>query len=155
MPYSGLNSSKSLSSTTRAITSRGSNGTFGSADGMPSSCSASMAWRRAGATRPGAALAVVQPADDLAAEADAVELVDGEVVGEPADPRVHLGAAERLVVALLAGRHLHERWPAEEHLRALLDHHDVVAHARHVRAAGGRVAEHDGDGRNARRRQLR
>src|SRR5664280_1753237 len=37
----------------------------------------------------------------------------------------------------------------EEDLRALLDHHDVVAHARDVGTAGGRVAEdqrHGGQG---------
>ena len=74
-------------------------------------------------------------------------LVDGEVVGEPGDPGVHLGAAERLVVGLLAGGHLHQRRTAEEHLGALLDHDDVVAHARDVGAAGGRVAEHQRDRR--------
>ena len=93
---------------------------------------------------------MVEPAHDLPADAQGVELVDGEVVGEAADPGVHLGAAEALVVALLAGGHLHERRAAEEHLRALLDHHDVVAHARHVGAAGGRVAEHEGDRRDRR-----
>ena len=66
---------------------------------------------------------------------------------------MHLGAAEALVVALLAGRHLHERRTTEEHLRALLDHHDVVAHARHVGAARGGVAEHDRDRRDRRARQ--
>ena len=43
---------------------------------------------------------------------------------------MHLGAAERLVVGLLAGGHLHQRRAAEEHLGLLLDHHGVVAHAR-------------------------
>ena len=43
---------------------------------------------------------------------------------------MHLGAAERLVVGLLAGRHLHQRRAAEEHLGLLLDHHRVVGHAR-------------------------
>ena len=121
---------------------------------MPSRCSGSRRGGLARTARTGAALALVEAAHDLAAEPDAVELVDCEVVGKTADPRVHLGAAERLVVALLAGRHLHQRRTAEEDLRALLDHHDVVAHARHVRAAGRRVAEHDGDRRDAFRREL-
>ena len=60
---------------------------------------------------------------------------------------MHLGAAEGLVVGLLAGRHLHQRRAAEEHLGLLLDHHRVVAHARHVGAAGGRVAEDQRDRR--------
>ena len=66
---------------------------------------------------------------------------------------VHVGAAEGLVVALLAGRHLHQRRAAEEHLRALVDHHDVVAHAGDVGPAGGRAAEDDGDGGDAGGRQ--
>ena len=60
---------------------------------------------------------------------------------------MHLGATERLVVGLLTGRHLHQRRTAEEDLRLLLDHHRVVAHARHVGAAGGRVAEDQRDRR--------
>ena len=92
-------------------------------------------------------LAPVQPGHDPPADPDGVVLVLGEVVGEAGDPGVHLGAAEGLVVGLLAGRHLHQRRAAEEHLRLLLDHDRVVAHARHVRAAGGRVAEHQRDGR--------
>ena len=50
---------------------------------------------------------------------------------------MHLRTAERLVVGLLAGRHLDQRRAAEEHLGLLLDHHHVVAHPGHVRAAGG------------------
>ena len=76
-------------------------------------------------------------------------LVDGEVVGEPGDPRVHLGAAQRLVVGLLAGGHLHQRRPAEEHLGLAVDQDRVVAHAGHVGAARGRVAEHQRHGRHA------
>ncbi len=68
-------------------------------------------------------------------------LVLGEVVGQPARPRVHLGAAERLVVRLLAGRHLDQRRAAEEHLGLLAHHHGVVGHAGDVGPARGRVAE--------------
>ena len=87
-------------------------------------------------------LAPVDPGHDGAAEADRVELVDGEVVGEPGDPRVHLGAAERLVVGFLAGGHLHQRRAAEEHLGLAVHQDRVVAHAGHVGAARGGVAEH-------------
>ncbi len=58
---------------------------------------------------------------------------------------MHLGPAERLVVGLLAGRHLDQRRAGEEHLGPLLDHDHVVAHAGDVGTAGGGVAEHDGD----------
>ena len=100
-----------------------------------------------------ALLAPVQPGDDAAADPDRVEFVDGEVVGQTRSAGMHLGAAERLVVGLLAGGHLHQRRPGEEHLRAFLDHHDVVGHAGDVGAARGGVAEHQRDGRDARRRQ--
>ena len=93
--------------------------------------------------------------DDLPPDADAVGLVDGEVVGEPRHPRVHVGAAQLLVAGFLAGRHLDQRRAAEEHLGLLVDQHRVVAHARHVGAARGRVAEHEGDRGDAQRRQLR
>ena len=98
-------------------------------------------------------LAPVQPRHDPPPDPDRVALVLGEVVGQARGPGVHLGAAERLVVGLLAGRHLHQRRAAEEHLGLLLDHHRVVAHAGHVGAAGGGVAEHQRDGRVLRGRR--
>ena len=67
----------------------------------------------------------------------------------PETPRVHLGPAERLVVGLLSRGHLQQRRAGEEHLGPLLDHHDVVGHARQVGAAGCRVAEDEGDRRDA------
>ena len=108
--------------------------------------------QRLGGRRAGrrAALAPVQPRDDPPAEPDRVELVDGQVVGQPGHAGVHLGAAERLVVGLLAGRHLHQRRPAEEHLGLLARPsrrgRDMPGH---VRAAGGGVAEHQRDRRDA------
>ena len=100
-----------------------------------------------------ALLAPVQPRDDAAADPDGVEFVDGEVVRQTRSAGVHFGAAERFVVGLLAGGHLHQRRSGQEHLRALLDHHDVVGHAGDVGAARGGVAEHQRNGRDARRRQ--
>ena len=99
-----------------------------------------------GRRRGGALLAPVDPGHDVAADADGVVLVDGEVIREPGDPRVHLGAAQRLVVGFLAGGHLHQRRPAEEHLRLPVHQDRVVAHAGHVGAARGRVAEHQRHG---------
>ncbi len=62
---------------------------------------------------------------------------------------MHLGAAQLLVGGLLAGGHLHQGWATQEHLGPFLHHHRVVAHAGHVRPAGGGVAEHEGDGGDA------
>ena len=121
---------------------------------MPSRSSLVVQRRRPDpASAPGPSLRQLSRPTICAADADRVLLVRGEVVGQAGLPGVHLGAAERLVVGLLAGRHLHQRRPGQEHLGALLDHHDVVAHAGHVGAAGGGVAEDERDRRDARRRQ--
>ena len=85
---------------------------------------------------------------DLAPEANRVDFVLGKVVGDTADDRVHFRATQFLVLGLLTGGHLHERGAGEINLRLLFDHHDVVAHAGHVRAAGGRASEDQADGRN-------
>ncbi len=97
-------------------------------------------------------LAPVQASDDLATQPDGVDLVDRQVVGQARHPGVHGGTAQLLVGGLLTGGHLHQRRPTQEHLRPLFDHHDVVAHAGHVGAAGGGVAEHDRHRRDGGRR---
>ena len=100
----------------------------------------------------GPALAVVEAAHDLAAQADGVDLVGGQVVGQAGHPGVHGRPAQLLVGRLLAGGHLDQRRAAQEDLGALLDHDDVVAHARDVGPAGRGVAEHQGHGGHGRRR---
>ncbi len=65
---------------------------------------------------------------------------------------MHLRPAQRLVVGLLAGGHLHQRRPGQEHLGPVPDEDRVVRHPRHVRAAGRGVAEHHGDRRPPLRR---
>ena len=62
---------------------------------------------------------------------------------------MHFGSAQRLFVDHLTGSHLHQRRSAQEHLRLILDHYHVVGHARQIRAAGRRVAEHNRDARDA------
>ena len=66
---------------------------------------------------------------------------------------MHGRPAQLLVGRLLARRHLDQGRAAEEDLGPLLDHNDVVAHARHVRPAGGGVAEHQRH-RGQRRRRV-
>ncbi len=137
-------------SRTRARTSRGSKGCRRSAGAIPSRSSGSWSGGAGSVVRgAGPSLRQVEAAHDLAADADAVELVDGQVVGQAAGAGVHLGAAELLVVGVLAGRHLHQRRPAEEDLGAAAGPSPVVAHPGHVGAAGGGVAEDEGDGRDA------
>ena len=68
---------------------------------------------------------------------------------------MHVGAAEFFRGHHLAGRGLHQRRAAEKD-RALVAHDDaLVRHGRHIGAAGGAGAHHDGDLRNALRGHLR
>ena len=106
------------------------------------------------AARPGPELAPPEVGHDLAADAQAVTFVDGELVAEAGHLGVHPRAAELLVVGVLAGGHLHQRRAAEEHLGLPVDQHRVVAHAGHVGASRGGVTEHQRDGRDAGGREL-
>ena len=67
---------------------------------------------------------------------------------------MHLSAAERLVLGVLAGGHLDQRCATEKDRRLTVDQHSVIAKARHVRAARGRGAEDQRDRRDAQRREL-
>ncbi len=95
----------------------------------------------------------MQVAHDVAPHSDGVHLVGGQVVGQARCPCMHRGTAQLFVSRLLAGGHLHQWRATEEHLGALFDHDDVVAHAGHIGPAGGGVAEHDGHRGDGRRRQ--
>ena len=69
--------------------------------------------------------------------------------------RVHVGAAQILGADDLAGGRLHQRRAAQED-GALPAHDDrLVAHRRHIGAAGGARAHHRGDLRNALRGEVR
>ena len=67
---------------------------------------------------------------------------------------MHLRSAQRLVVGVLAGGHLHQRRPAQEDLRLVADEDVVVAHPRLVGAACCRAAEHHRDRGDLQFRQL-
>ena len=95
-----------------------------------------------------------QGVDDAAHDGERVRVVVGEVVDDAGVARVHVAAAELLSGDDLAGRRLHQRRAAEED-RALVAHdHGLVAHRRHVGAAGGAGAHHRGDLRDAAGRQV-
>ena len=83
-----------------------------------------------------------------------VGVVVGEVVDDAGLAGVHVAAAEVLGGDDLAGRGLHQRRAAEEDRALLLDDDGLVAHRRHVGAAGGARAHHRGDLRDAARRQV-
>ena len=82
---------------------------------------------------------------DHAADPQAVVFVLRQVVGKAGHLRMHLCAAEFFVCRHLAGGHLDQRWPSEEHLGPLLDHDRVVRHTGHISAAGRRATEDEGD----------
>ncbi len=90
-----------------------------------------------------------QVLDDVPQQAQGVGVVVGQVVGHAADARVHVAAAQLLGGDLLAGGRLHQRRPAQEDGALLLDDDHLVAHGRHVGAAGGARAQHGRDLRDA------
>ena len=99
-------------------------------------------------------LPAVEVRHHLAAHADGVHLVHREVVAQPRRLGMEAGAAQGLVVGLLAGGHLHQRRPGQEDL-GLVGHHDVVVgQARLVGAPRGGRAEHHAHGGNAHLGQL-
>ena len=95
----------------------------------------------------------VQRRDDGAGRLQRLDLVPGEVVGDPRQPRVDVGAPELLGRDVLAGRRLHEGRPAEKDGARAFDDDRLVGHRRHVGAAGRARAQDHGDLRYARRRQ--
>ena len=72
-------------------------------------------------------------------------VVERLVVGDARAPGVDFGAAELLGRHVLAGRGLHQRRPAEEDRARAANDDGLVAHRRHVRAAGRARAHHEGD----------
>lgn len=98
-----------------------------------------------GRNRGGGLLGPVEVGDAAAGEGDCVGVVDGEVVGDARDGRVHLAAAEILVGDDLARGGLDQRRAGQEDVALLLDDDALVAHGRHVGAAGGAGAHDDGD----------
>ena len=62
---------------------------------------------------------------------------------------MHVGAAQSFGVDLLTGRRPHQGRPAQKHA-ALIAHDDgMIRHGRHIGAARGAGAVHDGNLRNA------
>jgi hypothetical protein len=71
-----------------------------------------------------------------ARERQRVQVVLGQVVGHARQPRVHVAAAQVLGADDLADGRLHQRRAAEEDGALVLDDDGLVAHRRHVGAAG-------------------
>ena len=67
------------------------------------------------------------------------------MIGDTADARVHVRAAELLGRHFFTGRGFHERRSAEENRAGAFDDHRFIRHRRHVRAARGRRSHHRRD----------
>ncbi len=96
-----------------------------------------------------ALLGPVEVGDAAAGDGQRMLVVLGVVVGHAGGLAVHIGAAQVLGAHHLTGRGLHQRRAGKED-GGLVAHHDgLVAHRRHVGAAGGAGAHHHGDLRDA------
>ena len=92
---------------------------------------------------------------DVARDPQRVAVVFGEIIAEPGNRGVHLGAAEFLLGRDFAGRRFEQRRPGEKRAGAAAHHHDVIGQPGLVGAARGRRAMRHGDHRQSRRRQPR
>ena len=122
---------------------------------MPSSSAAAKLGSRDAQQRDVDVLLGVEIGDDAAGERQRVRVVGRHVVGDAGLARMHVGAAQVLGRDHLAGRGLHQRRAAEEDGALPFDDDGLVAHRRHIGAAGGAGAHHHGDLRNAERGQRR
>ncbi len=139
----------------RAITSRMSNGRRVSCGITPYSSSAAYSGSARRAQRQRHVLLAVEAGDDVARDRQRMGVVLGEVVGHAGDGRMDVGAAQLLGIDHFARGGLHQRRAAQEN-RALLAHDDgLVAHRRHIGAAGRARAHHHGDLRDAQGRHAR
>ena len=93
--------------------------------------------------------------DDRAHDLQGVVVVVGEVVDHAGRAGVDVAAAEVLGADLLARGRLHQRRAAEEDRALVLDDDRLVAHRRHVGAAGGARPHDGGDLADAGGRHLR
>ena len=99
--------------------------------------------------------APVRVRDDPPRDRERMLVARRVVVGDAGLARVHVGAAELLGGHVLPGRGLHERRAADEDRPGPAHDHRLVAHRRHVGAAGRARAHHDRDLRDPLRRHAR
>ena len=92
---------------------------------------------------------------DVARDPQRVAVVFGEIIAEPGNGSVHLGAAEFFFRRDFPGRRLEQRRTGEKCAGAAAHHHDVVRQSGLVGAARRRRAVRHRHHRQARRRQPR
>ena len=91
----------------------------------------------------------VERRNHRAAQRKRVLVVFGEIVGDPREPRVHVGAAQLFGRDFLARGRFHERRAAEKDCPGALDDDRFVGHRGNVGAARGARAHDHGDLRDA------
>ena len=121
---------------------------------MPYSSPGRSAARAAGRTSHGACLRGRHVGQDAARDGQRVQIVFGVVVGHARDAGVDVGAAQVLGADLFAGRGFDQRRAADEDRARAFDDDRLVAHRRHVGAAGGTRAHDHGHLGDAVRRQV-
>ncbi len=149
VPKRAFHSSSSEPSTMRAMTSRTSYGLRVSVGMTPYSSAGSCSGGRGSRSCSERRLGVVGGGEDAARQRQRVGVVLRQVIGHARQPRVHVAAAEVLGADDLARGRLHQRRAAEEDRALVLDDDRLVAHRRHVGAAGGARAHDDRDLRDA------
>ncbi len=97
----------------------------------------------------GGPVAQAQLAHDVAGVADGVGVVLGQVLGGAGHAGMHFRAAQLLVGGDFPGGRLQQRRAGQEHLGAVAHQHYIVREPGLVGAAGGGVAVHHGDLRDA------
>ena len=87
--------------------------------------------------------------DDFPSQGQGVRVVIRQIVRHAGAAAMHIAAAQGFGIYLLARGRLDQRRAAEEH-SALIAHDDgLIAHGRHISAAGRAGTHHQGDLRNA------
>ena len=110
--------------------------------------------QRRGAIGPDHALGLpAQRRHQLARHADAVRIVFGHVLGQTRHTGVHVGTAQGFVVGHFACGRFQEWRPGQKGAAPATHHDHVVRQTRHVRTACGGRPVHNGNDRDARRRQ--
>ena len=93
--------------------------------------------------------------NDVADDGQRMLVILGEMIDHARLARMQVAAAQILGADLLARRRLHQRRAGEEDRALVADDDALVAHRRHIGAAGGAAAHHAGDLGDALRAHLR
>ena len=95
-----------------------------------------------------------QVSNNFSGNPERIHFVDGEVIGQPTHPRVHLCSTEGFLINNFVDRHLHEGRPTQVRRASLFHKNRVITHSRRVCATCCCRPEPNCDRRNTGFRQL-